>query len=269
MANDDNTQVESPAENEESKVKVDVEEAPVKEPTDKETEEPKEEAVESEGEPKEGDPKKETEEAETPSGDDEEAKRRNDQMAKQRIKSRRRTEQEIQKQITDNFTPKSQDDFVSEGLTEAEARVEAKLAQLDFERARDNISRLNSELSSDARRVQKEIPIFDPNSKEYDAEYARKVDAHYRRVARLQTEKLAEGQEIVVNAEEPLYDFYAEAAELYNKGASTGATQGQEAALKMMSRSEKPAQGSVNKTDTKPEDMTIEEMEAKYGVVRR
>jgi hypothetical protein len=267
-AKDDDTKVqeqeEAPVEaTEESKQEQPVEtESQPAEETKQEVEAPEKESEEQPEEPEEG-----SEEAE-----DEQAKKKkhNAEMAKKRVQSKKRTEQELAQDIQQEYPAKTEQDYKDEGLSEREAQLEARLNNFEYQQEVSKIARLNTQLQDDAQRVYKDFPMFDPKDKEnYDPEFAQKVEDRYRRVARFKTEKLGEGV-IVTNAEEPLYDFYAEMAEVYQKGSSKGASKGQDDALKMMSRAEQPSNQSTPKSGNKKfEDLSIQEMEQKLGFVRR
>lgn len=210
-----------------------------------------------------------SEESEATGKDDEsepsdaDKKAHNKKMYEQRVKSR--TDKEIADTIDRNFGPSSEQDLLDQGYGDTEARIEAKIQELDFARAKDRLVRLNSDMQRDAERVYKDFPVFNPESKEYDADFAKKVEDRYQRVARLRIENVGENgtDKIITNAEEPLYKFYEEAAEFYAKGSNRGVDQGQKNAVKMMSRAQKPASNSEPKSSDKPIDqMNSAELEA-------
>lgn len=245
----------------EVKPEGDVDKAQVNEPTAaEETEEPKE-AVESE-EPKEGEKAEEAE----PSEDDEVAKkRRNDEMAKQRIQSSHKTRQEVLKAVDENYAPKSQEEFVNEGLSEADAKIEALRQEMQFRETRNYIADLNAGLKTDAQTVLTEHPVYNPDSPSYDPEFTKDVQEAYQQAARLQTDENG----IVINAELGLADFYSRMATIRERGNQKGQVDGQKDALKMLSRTESTGSSNTNSAEKSPQDMSIQEMEAKYGIVRR
>ena len=244
----------------------DAEKAQEKEPA---TEEPKTDepnAEESEEKVAEGES---PEEPAQPSEDDEAAKKaRNAEMAKRRIDDKKKLQRQFAEAVDTNYAPKTKDEFVEEGFDEHKAEIEALRQEVQFDKTRTYLAELNSGLKVDAQQVLSDFSIFDEKSPDYDAEFAQKTQERYERIARLEKTKLDDGSEIVTRAEEPLYDFFAEEVANYNRGKEQGQTVGQKETLKMMSRSESPQNNTKPNTDKSADEMTIEEMEAKYGVVR-
>jgi len=249
---------------EETKVESVAEQAPIDEPA------AVEEKVESEAEETpaetEGDKPEESKELEK-TEEVSESKDPTDPkvIAQQAFRQRQKTREAVAKTIDDNYQAKTQEDLIAEGVSEADAKVEALRQEIEFERTRSKIAETNANLQADAQNVLRDFAIFNPDSPEFDKDFAEKVQARYQRVARLETD--ANG--IVLNAEEGLYDFYADMAEVYNGGAKKGKVQGQKDALTMLSRTDTASKSETPQSDKKAEDMTIEEMEAKYGMVRR
>lgn len=244
----------------------DAEKAQEKEPA---TEEPKTDepnAEESEEKVAEGES---PEEPAQPSEDDEAVKKaRNAEMAKRRIDDKKKLQRQFAEAVDTNYAPKTKDEFVEEGFDEHKAEIEALRQEVQFDKTRTYLAELNSGLKVDAQQVLSDFSIFDEKSPDYDAEFAQKTQERYERIARLEKTKLDDGSEIVTRAEEPLYDFFAEEVANYNRGKEQGQTVGQKETLKMMSRSESPQNNTKPNTDKSADEMTIEEMEAKYGVVR-
>lgn len=240
---------------------------PTKEPDSEEPADGKVEAEESKEKPAEGE---QVEEPAEPSDDDEAAKKaKNAEMAKRRIEDKKKLQQQFAQAVDNNYEPKTKEEFIDEGLDETKAEVEALRQEMQFDKTRTYLAELNSGLKVDAQQVFNDFPVLNPDSPEYDADFAAKTEARYARIARLEKVKLNDGSEIVTRAEEPLYDFFAEEVDNYNRGKAQGQSTGEANTLKMLSRSESPQNNSKPNTDKSADDMTIEEMEAKYGVVRR
>lgn len=247
------------------------EEVQVKEPaTDTEADTGESEAVKSEEEPKEGEP---AEEVEQPSEDDKAArKRHNDEMARQRIaQSNQKTRQDVLKQVDEVYGPAEVEAPVLEGLSPAEAKIaelqhqmEQDRAQREFEKQRNFVADLNTGLKNDAELVMRDHPVFDENSPEYDAEFAKKVESNYKKAARLEIDSNG----IVINAEIPLGEFYAEMAEIRNAGIQKGEVKRQKDTQTMVSRTESTGSTKTTSSDKPFSDLSIEEMEAKLGVKR-
>jgi hypothetical protein len=208
------------------------------EPTEKPTEE------ESEGE---------QEPVKQPETDEDAAaqKARNEAYARQRIQERERTRQSVEKQIEEAYGPKSEQELVDEGLTERDAQVEALRQEMQFERQKTQIAQLNAGLQAEAVNVTNDFPVFNPNSKDYDPEFAGIVEQQYKQAARLQLDDNG----IVVNADVPLYDYYQQMATIYNRGTERGQQQGQQEYQQMMSRTENPGGSSSSSKGDSLQDL--------------
>jgi hypothetical protein len=174
-------------------------------------------------------------------------KARNEAYARQRIQERERTRQSVEKQIEEAYGPKTEQELVDEGLTERDAQVEALRQEMQFERQKTQIAQLNAGLQAEAVNVTNDFPVFNPNSKDYDPEFAGIVEQQYKQAARLQLDENG----IVVNADVPLYDYYQQMATIYNRGTERGQQQGQQEYQQMMSRTENPGgSSSTSKGDS-------------------
>ena len=181
-------------------------------------------------------------------------------IAAQAFQDRQRTRQAVERQIDNVYAPKSQDDLYQEninrGLDEQQAQYEAQIQaireEMQYDKQRTFIAELNAGMQAEAVNVEHDFGIYNPKSSEYDAEFTAKVEARYQRVARLQTDDNG----LILNAEEPLYDFYKEMADMYSHSANKGSQQGQKEALETLSRTE--AVGSSSSTSRGTE--TLEEM---------
>lgn len=192
--------------------------------------------------------------------DDEAAaqKARNEQYARQRIQERQRTRQNVEQQIEQAYGAKTEQELVEEGMTEQQAQIEALRQEMQFERQKSHIAELNAGLQAEAVNVTNDFPVFNPNSKDYDPEFAQIVESQYKAASRLQTDDNG----IVINADVPLYDFYSQMNTIYNRGATKGQAQGQQEYQQMMSRTENPGgSSSTSKGDS------LAEMEERFGDV--
>lgn len=203
------------------------------------TEKPTEEESEGEQEPAK---------EQTPETDEQAAQRRyNDQMARQRVIDRQRTRQEVAKQLDQTYGPKTEDDLIEEGLDPVQAQLEALRQEMQYKEQRTQIAELNAGLQAEAVNVTNDFPVFNPNSPDYDPEFAGIVEQQYKQAARLQLDDNG----IVVNADVPLYDYYQQMATIYNRGTERGQKQGQQEYQQMMSRTENPGgSSSTSKGDS-------------------
>lgn len=216
------------------------------------------ESAESEGndsEPKEQ-PAEQPEPAKTdeeqPAQDPAEARK---QEAQRAYLDRQRTRQQVTQQIDETYGPKTADDLVNEGLDQNAAQIEALRQEFAFKEQRAQIAEMNANLQAEAVNVLNDFPVFNPNSKQYDAEFTTQVQEAYKTASRLQTDERG----IVLNAEVPLYDFHKQMASIYSRGASKGTQQGQQEAVKMLSRTEAVGGSSSTSGNTSNDLADLEE----------
>lgn len=193
---------------------------------------------------------------------DEQAAQRqaNADAAARRVMERQQTKQATEQAITESYAPKSQEDLYQEnldaGMTEELAAVRAESQalreEMQFNQQRTQIAELNAGMQAEAVNALNDFPIFNPDSKEYDKDFANRVQAAYQRDSNIQTDENG----IILHAERPLYDYYKEKVDDYNRGLERGRQQSQNDNLDMLSRTEDIG-GS---TSTSKGSETLEEM---------
>lgn len=198
-------------------------------------------------------PEAQTEEANAEEKPDAEA-------ARQAYQNRARTRQQVAQNIDEHYAPKSQEDFMAEGLSEQDARIQAMEARMEYSEQRAQVAELNAAMQSDAVNVINDFPVFNPKSPDYDPEFAQLVEQQYQQASRLQVDEYGN----VLNAEVPLYDFHQRMAQIYGRGASRGTQQAQSDANQMLARTENP--GGSSSTNA-PDPGSLEEMEERLGDV--
>jgi hypothetical protein len=183
------------------------------------------------------------------------------QAARQAYLERQQTRRAVEQQIDNAYAPKSQDDLYQENIdkgmdeqqAEAQAQIQALREEMQYDKQRTYIAELNAGMQAEAVNAMSDFPVFNEKSPEYDADFTKMVESQYQKAARLQYDDNG----IILNAEEPLYDFYQQAWNIYNRGASKGATKAQAETTETLSRVESVAGGSSS-TSRGPE--TLEEM---------
>jgi hypothetical protein len=212
--------------------------------------EPKEE--ESEGEQQ---PAEEQAAEEDPA---EQQRRHNAEMARQRIQNRERNQQEIAQKLDEKYGPKTEDQLIEEGLTPEQAQIQALREEMAYERQKTHVAQINAGMQADAVNVMNDFPVFNPDSNDYDPEFAKLVEQQYQTAARLRFDD--EDKSLVLNAEVPLYDFYQQMATIYNRGATRGTQQAQKSVMKTLSRTE-----SVGGSPSSTRDDSLEALEERIG----
>jgi hypothetical protein len=200
---------------------------------------------------------------------------REEQQARARAEyiNRQRTRNQIAEQIDQNFGPKTEEDLIAEGVDPADAKIQAMREEFAYKEQRAQVAELNAGMQAEAVNAENDFPVYRQHNPDgtknpdFDPEFTKMVEQQYAVAARLQTQKVTDQygneQEIVTNAEVPLYDFYKRMADIYSRGTSRGSQQGQADMAAMMSRTENPGGSSSTKSGD-----SLEEMEARLGDVR-
>lgn len=181
-------------------------------------------------------------------------------IAQREYLNRQRTRNQVTQQLDQTYGPKTEEQLVEEGVDPAQAQIQALREEMAFKEQRAQIAELNAGLQAEAVNVYNDFPVFNPNSKDFDQQFAEMVENQYKVAARLQADESG----IVLNAEVPLYDFYKQMATIYSRGATKGSQQGQQDALQMMSRTENP--GGSSSTSGNQSD-SLADLEERLGDV--
>lgn len=215
--------------------------------TTEETTEETPEVPEGETPPEETPTEEETTE-ETPEGETEEPvdeKERN----RRGFADRTRIKNDVTRDIGPQVPTQTAEELVGEGMDPAMAEVEALRQEVQRDKVISSITELNSSLNTDANQILRDFPVFDENNKkDYDGKFAKDVEAQYKKYSGYTTDQTGA---YVLNANFPLYEFYAWAAGLRGSGTKAGAVQGQKQAEQMIAAAETPAStGPVEKPTT-------------------
>jgi hypothetical protein len=180
-------------------------------------------------------------------------------LAKLEFQNRQRVRNSVSQKIDENYAPKTEEDLVEEGLDPRDAQIEAIRQEMAYREQRATIAELNSNLQADAVNVEHDMSVFNPKSTDFDKGFTQQVEDAYKIAARIQTDDNG----IVLNAEVPLYQFYKQMYDIYERGSSTGAKQGQQDSLAMLANTEDPGGSSTTGKGAE----TLEEMEARLANV--
>jgi hypothetical protein len=258
---DNTAEVESPDVDVEDVSLIDNQIAPKTDAPSEPADEGKEDAAATEDKPAE-DAKPETSEGEQSpekpqetAPDETEQKRANEAAAARRVQERARTRNQVAQQLDQTYGPKTEDQLVEEGLSRQDAQIQALREEMQYQQQRTHIAEMNAGLQTEAVNVYNDFPVFNPESKDYDADFAQMVERQYATSARLQTDENG----IVLNAEVPLYDFYQSMATIYNRGQSKGNQTAQADALEMLARTENVGGSSSTSGNSSDELSDLEE----------
>jgi hypothetical protein len=171
---------------------------------------------------------------------------------------RQRAKSDATRVINENYSAPTEEQLVEQGMSEQEAKVQAAIEQLSFERERTRVAELNAGLRDEAVQVQQTMGMFNPNSPDYDKEFSEQVGEAYKQYARVQIDENG----IIMNADVSLLDYYKQQYDLYNRGLSRGQQKAQANSEQMLARTENPGGSSSTKSSGAS---TLEEIAEKYG----
>lgn len=174
----------------------------------------------------------------------------------------RELKRKLESKLSEEYQPVTPEDLVEQGYDETTAQVEALRQQMEIDKFSASVTRLNTDLNTDAVQVIAEYPVFDPASSEYDEKFADTVQNMYRQASELQFDKSGE---YVVSAKVPLYDFYKQMAEIRGSQRSSGQIEGQKNAERMLASVDAPSSAAPT---TPKGDETLAEMRERLSAVR-
>ena len=154
----------------------------------------------------------------------------------------------------------TEQDYLDGGYDPIEAKVNAMQAEMQRDRAVNQITSLNKDIDNDMARIIHEFPVLDPQSPQFNKDLAVKLFNQYDKDAGT---KYADNGIVLETAQLP-HEYIKEKMELIGIASKNAQAKAQKSVEKMVSQAETPS-GSPP-IDVK--DMSIAEMEAKYGIVR-
>lgn len=232
------------------------------EPADK-TEEAVEEAEDESDKETEAEDKTEAEETEV---DDSDLKEKTQKRVRNLLSEKRELESRVLALEAERNQPHTQDEYVEAGYDETAAELRALKDELRVERESRQIAQLNSDMIQGGAEAEKNYPVYDEASPEYDKEFVEQVGNAYRRQANI---TLDPKNEYVVRADIPIYDFYKQAAEWRAHGQELGRKAGAQDSAKQYASAEQPPTARPSTTSsekTEPIDLLLQGLTRNLGV---
>lgn len=147
--------------------------------------------------------------------------------AQNRIRSlaneNRALKQQVEALNAQVYQPQSVEQLQEEGLSETDAKIEALRQEQLIDKANSHITALNSDLNMEALQVTHDFPIFDPDSKDYNKDFAEMVAQEYMTASGMTTDP---NTNLITQARVLPYDFYKSYARTYELGQKKGAIAG-------------------------------------------
>lgn len=131
------------------------------------------------------------------------------------------------------------DNYVDQGSDDNEQRIR----NLEVRQYVKEVEQARSSIVSDNEKVARDIPLFNPESPDYNQTVHERALARYARDSIIADES---GE--IVGYKVPLYDYLKEEADLYSIGTESGAKKGKTATAKMAASAETPGAASRRKS---------------------
>lgn len=178
-------------------------------------------------------------ESKTPEqGDDQQNKRDANARIRQLANENRDLRQQIEQATAQHYQAQTKDELIEQGLSEADARVEALEQRLEMDKFNAHVTQLNTALEAESQQVLRDFPMFDPQSDQYKPEIAEQVQNLYQKASGL---KLDDKTGFYTEANVLPYDFYKTFANSYQISRSDGEVAGQKAAQKNYAAADMPS----------------------------
>lgn len=217
-----------------------------------ETEEHSQEEEESEDEEEsEEDSEESDEDSEEDEGESEDEKSE-EEKEKARQMYQKRQEEKAQKKESEVETREQQvqnrEERLNKYIQEAQTEADKRMRTIEAQNYLNRVEQTESKLKLENERTQQNIPLFNPNSDEYDPEITQSLLDEYE-----QTHVVKDDNGDFIGTREGLYDFMKRKSDMLEKYAQTAAQKGQQKEKRMQSKAdEPPASGPKSKGKKDP-----------------
>ena len=198
--------------------------------------------------------------------DDSDLKEKTQKRVRNLLSEKRELEAKVLALEAERNQPHTQDEYVDAGYDETAAELRALKDELRVERESRQIAQLNSDMIQGGAEAEKNYPVYDEASSDYDKEFVDQVGNAYRRQANVE---LDPKNEYVVRADIPIYDFYKQAAEWRAHVQELGRKAGAQDSAKQYASAEQPptARPSAPSNDkVDPVDLLLQGMTRNLGI---
>lgn len=212
------------------------ESSPEKKETPEVTDQPEIDEKEEETQPSESD---ETQEEESPKTS--KAEERKEQLNKEirdLVAQKNTLKRDVELATYNTYRPQSAEQLEQAGLDTTEAKIEALRQEQQIAQYNQHVTELNSNLEMESMQAIHDFPVFDPNSADYDKEFANRVAEQYMRVSGIQKDP---NTGFIVQANVLPYEFYKSYADVYKMSLQRGEVRGKQSAAKESAAAETPS----------------------------
>ena len=192
---------------------------------DSSTEENKEETTtqETDGEQSEEESQDDTEEQTEETEEEPKAKNSANNRIRSLANENRQLKQQVEALNAQFYQPQTAEQLQEQGMDETQAQIEALRQEQVLSQANQHITSLNSDINMEALQVTHDFPMFDPDSKEYNKDFAEMVAQEYMTASGMTTDP---NTKLITQARVLPYDFYKSYARTYELGQKKGAIAG-------------------------------------------
>lgn len=174
--------------------------------------------------------------------------------------------QEVERLTADVYQPKSTEDFESEGMNAAEARVAALESRLEIKEFNDQVSQAQSAIGGDSMQVLNDFAWANPDSEEFDEDLhgqaAELLEANLIRhpeIPEVDENGQPTGKGMVIGANVPPYQLYQTLDRARGISATKGQMQGQQAVEKQLANADTSSSAAPAKKAKDPLDALWED----------
>ncbi len=178
--------------------------------------------------------------------------------AENRIRSLVSEKRELKRQIEEltaqAYKPATVDELKEQGMDDAQAQIEALRQEQAIKEYNSHALELTSDLNMESMQVLNDFPVFNPDSPEYDKEFAETVSSQYVKASGIKTDPKT-GH--IVSANLMPYDYFKDMAKIHSRTVQKGEITGKRAAEKQLAAVETPG---TTKVQEAPKDPVLEEL---------
>ena len=183
----------------------------------------------------------------------EEGKPKAKNKAENRIRTLVSEKRELQRQVeqlnAQVYKPQTVEQLQEQGLEETDAKIEAMRQEQTIEKYNQHVVELTNDLNMESMQVLYDFPVFNPESKDYDADFAKMASEQYLEVSGIQTDPKT-GQ--IVKANVLPYKFYETLSKIHERGAQRGQINGKKAAEKQLAAADTTGNSTTQKATSDP-----------------
>lgn len=165
------------------------------------------------------------------------------------VSEKRALQKEVERLTAMAYQPKTAQQLQEEGMDENAAQIEALRQENAVKDYTQHVVELTNDLNMESLQVMQDFPVFNPNSPQYDKEFADEVGQKYLRMAGIETDPRTGS---IVKANVLPYEYYETMANVHSRGLTKGQISGKKAAEKQLASTETIGNQTTKKESTDP-----------------